>query len=102
MVILVRLKLGVEVFDYFKTIYPILTYNTTLNAIKSMIFKARQKRKMPLLSAKHGKARLDWVLAHRYWPIDNWRKVIFSKESKINFWGSNGFEFYWSLPGSQL
>jgi predicted transcriptional regulator len=32
MVILGRLKSGVEVFDYFKAIYPRLTYNTTLNA----------------------------------------------------------------------
>ncbi|KAG1410032.1 hypothetical protein G6F60_000153 [Rhizopus arrhizus] len=79
MIILGRLKSNVEVVGYFKAICPRLTYNTILNALKT----------------KHGKARLDWVLAHRYWPIDNWRKVIFSKESKINFWGSNGFEFYW-------
>ncbi|KAG0778309.1 hypothetical protein G6F16_005185 [Rhizopus arrhizus] len=71
MVILGRLKSGVEVFDYFKAIYP-------------------------------RKARLEWALAHRYWTIDDWRKVIFSDESKINVWGSDGVEFYWSLPGSPL
>ncbi|EIE79231.1 hypothetical protein RO3G_16426 [Rhizopus delemar RA 99-880] len=86
MVILGRLKSGVEVFDYFKAIYPRLTYNTTLNALKSLGFKARPKRKVPLLSAKHRKARLDWALAHRYWTTDDWRKVIFSDESKINVW----------------
>ncbi|KAG1422355.1 hypothetical protein G6F59_006235 [Rhizopus arrhizus] len=102
MVILGRLKSGVEVFDYFKAIYPRLTYNTTLNALKSLGFKARPKRKVPLLSAKHRKARLEWALAHRYWTIDDWRKVIFSDESKINVWGSDGVEFYWSLPGSPL
>ncbi|KAG0924102.1 hypothetical protein G6F57_018444 [Rhizopus arrhizus] len=93
MVILGRLKSGVEVFDYFKAIYPRLTYNTTLNALKSLGFKARPKRKVPLLSAKHRKARLEWALAHRYWTIDDWRKVIFSDESKINVWGSDGVEF---------
>ncbi|KAG0756420.1 hypothetical protein G6F24_011163 [Rhizopus arrhizus] len=102
MVILGRLKSGVEVFDYFKAIYPRLTYNTTLNALKSLGFKARPKRKVPLLSAKHRKARLEWALAHKYWTIDDWRKVIFSDESKINVWGSDGVEFYWSLPGSPL
>ncbi|KAG0929140.1 hypothetical protein G6F30_012123 [Rhizopus arrhizus] len=102
MVILGQLKSGVEVFDYFKAIYPRLTYNTTLNALKSLGFKARPKRKVPLLSAKHRKARLEWALAHRYWTIDDWRKVIFSDESKINVWGSDGVEFYWSLPGSPL
>ncbi|KAG1143627.1 hypothetical protein G6F37_011935 [Rhizopus arrhizus] len=71
MVILGRLKSGVEVFDYFKAIYP-------------------------------RKARLEWALAHRYWTIDDWRKVIFSDESKINVWGSDRVEFYWSLPGSPL
>ncbi|EIE83290.1 hypothetical protein RO3G_07995 [Rhizopus delemar RA 99-880] len=102
MVILGRLKSGVEVFEYFRAIYPRLTYNTTLNALKSLGFKARPKRKVPLLSAKHRKARLDWALAHRYWTTDDWRKVIFSDESKINVWGSDGVEFYWSLPGSPL
>ncbi|KAG1366033.1 hypothetical protein G6F61_013377 [Rhizopus arrhizus] len=102
MVILGRLKSGVEVFDYFKAIYPRLTYNTTLNALKSLGFKARPKRKVPLLSAKHRKAHLKWALAHKYWTIDDWRKVIFSDESKINVWGSDGVEFYWSLPGSPL
>jgi hypothetical protein len=49
MVILGRLKAGVEVFDYFKAIYPRLTYNATLNALKSLGFKSRPKRKVPLL-----------------------------------------------------
>ncbi|KAG1135725.1 hypothetical protein G6F38_012577 [Rhizopus arrhizus] len=102
MVILGRLKSGVEVFNYFKAIYPRLTYNTTLNALKGLGFKAQPKRKVPLLSAKHRKARLEWALAHRYWTIDDWRKVIFSDESKINVWGSDGVEFYWGLPGSPL
>ncbi|KAG0745394.1 hypothetical protein G6F57_002126 [Rhizopus arrhizus] len=82
MIILGRLKSNVEVVDYFKAIYPGLTYNAILNALKNINSKPDKKV--------------------RYWPIDNWRKVIFSNESKINFWGSDGFEFYWSLPGSQL
>ncbi|KAG1145923.1 hypothetical protein G6F37_007120 [Rhizopus arrhizus] len=64
--------------------------------------KFLMKRMVPLLSAKHRKARLEWALAHRYWTIDDWRKVIFSDESKINVWGSDGIEFYWCLPGSPL
>jgi hypothetical protein len=102
MITLGRLKSGVEVFDYLKAIYLRLTYNTTLNALKRLGFKARPKRKVPLLSAKHRKARLDWALAHRYWLINDWRKVILSDESKINVWGSDGVEFYWSLLGSPL
>ncbi|EIE89854.1 hypothetical protein RO3G_14565 [Rhizopus delemar RA 99-880] len=42
------------------------------------------------------------IVPHRYWTTDDWRKVIFSDESKINVWGSDGVEFYWSLPGSPL
>ncbi|KAG1135943.1 hypothetical protein G6F37_010979 [Rhizopus arrhizus] len=102
MITLGRLKSDVEVFDYFKAIYPRLTYNTTLNALKRLGFKARQKRKVPLLSARYSKAGLNWALAHKYWTINDWRKVILSDESKINIWGSDGVEVYWSLPGSPL
>jgi predicted site-specific integrase-resolvase len=36
MIILGRLKSNVEVVDYFRAIYPRLTYNTILNALKSI------------------------------------------------------------------
>jgi hypothetical protein len=45
---------------------------------------------------------LDWALAHRYWPIDDWRKAVLSDKSKIEVLGSNGFEFYWGLSGNLL
>ncbi|KAG1150080.1 hypothetical protein G6F37_001720 [Rhizopus arrhizus] len=83
------------------TIYPRLAYNTTLNALKSLEFKTRPKRKAPLLSAKHRKARLDWAISHRYWTINNSRKVIFD-ESKVNVWGFGELEFYWILFGRPL
>jgi transposase len=44
MVILERLKPGVEAFDYFKAIYPRFTYNTTLNALKSLIQNPTKKK----------------------------------------------------------
>ncbi|CEG67185.1 hypothetical protein RMATCC62417_03651 [Rhizopus microsporus] len=102
MVLTDELKTGVEVHKHFMSLYPNLTYFTTLNALKTMVFKARTKKKVPFLSKEHREERLNWALAHRSWTIHDWRKVIFSDESKINAWGSDGIEYYWSLPTSEL
>ena len=51
--------------------------------------KAIVKKKQPLLSAKHYKARFDFAIAHKDWTIKDWKKVIWSDETKINCLGSD-------------
>jgi hypothetical protein len=46
--------------------------------------KAVVKSKHPFLSAKHHKARLDFAHAHKDWTVDDWRRVVWSDETKIN------------------
>ena len=38
-------------------------------------------RKKPLLTEKQRKHRLEWEHSHVKWPIEKWRKVLFSDES---------------------
>ncbi|KAG0896937.1 hypothetical protein G6F33_013489 [Rhizopus arrhizus] len=35
--------------------------------------------------------RLEWAKKHQDWTVEEWRKVVFSDETKINVWGSDGF-----------
>nr|CAH7721699.1 unnamed protein product [Callosobruchus chinensis] len=38
---------------------------------------------MPLLTARHRTARLQWTRAHQDWLLPQWRNVLFSDESRF-------------------
>ena len=64
--------------------------------------KAVVKTKRPLLSAKHRKARLDYAIAHKDWTVEDWKRVVWSDETKINRLGSDGCKWVWKRPGEGL
>ena len=46
------------------------------------------KKKRALLSKRHKKNHMDFALAHKDWTLDDWKRVIWSDETKINCLGS--------------
>ncbi|KAG1538513.1 hypothetical protein G6F51_009727 [Rhizopus arrhizus] len=46
--------------------------------------------------------RLEWAKKHQDWTVEEWRKVVFSDETKINVWGSDGCKYYWKRPSDPL
>ncbi|KAG1364834.1 hypothetical protein G6F61_013630 [Rhizopus arrhizus] len=50
----------------------------------------------------HKKARLTWAKKHQYWAVHDWRRVIFSGETKINIWGPDGCKYYWKKKRDRL
>ncbi|KAG1035544.1 hypothetical protein G6F43_013212 [Rhizopus delemar] len=40
--------------------------------------------------------------AHKDWTEDDWRRMVFSDETKINVWGSDGCKYFWKRPGDKL
>ena len=60
------------------------------------------KRKRPLLSKCHWKARLDFAISHQHWTVENWKKVVWSDETKINRLGSDGRKWVWKKDGEDL
>ena len=79
-----------------------LTVKTSANVLKSMNFFSAIKKKKPLLSKKHQQDRLKFAKRYKNWTVDDWRRVVFSDETKINVWGSDGCKYYWSRPGDKL
>lgn len=79
-----------------------LTPKSAANVLKSMNFNSAIKKKKPFMTAVHKKKRLQWAKNHLHWTSDDWRRVVFSDETKINVWGSDGCKYYWSRPGDEL
>ena len=63
---------------------------------------ARVKKSKPLLSQKNIKARLEFATSHLHWTIDDWKRVIFSDETKINCFCSDGQYWCWVEKGEGL
>jgi hypothetical protein len=60
------------------------------------------KKKRPKLSPRHKKARLEFAERHQEWTIEDWKKVIWSDETKINRLGSDGRKYTWKEKGEGL
>jgi hypothetical protein len=60
---------------------------------------ASEKKERPSLSAKNIKARLDFAREHQHWTPDDWKRVIWSDESKINRFCSDGRSWCWIRDG---
>ena len=60
------------------------------------------KSKRPLLSVKYCKAYLDFAYAHKDWTLEDWKKVVWSNETKINRLGSDGCKWVWKKAGEGL
>ncbi|KAG1085553.1 hypothetical protein G6F42_021351 [Rhizopus arrhizus] len=61
-----------------------------------------RKPKKPLLSAKDIRKRLSWCMAHKDWTVDDWKRVIWSNETKINRFNSDGRTWTWIRSGESL
>lgn len=62
-------------------------------------FKPARK---PLLSKKNVQARLEFAQAHISWSVDQWKRVVFSDESKFELFNSGGFRFVRRPKGERL
>src|SRR5205809_7836908 len=63
--------------------------------------KAVVKTNKPLLTKRHRKERMDFPLAHLDWTVEDWKRVVWSDETKINRVGSDGIKWAWKKPGEQ-
>jgi transposase len=75
---------------------------TIRRALKRQGLKAVVKRKRPLLLPRHKRERMHFAERHRHWTVEDWKRVIYSDETKINRLGSDGREWVWKRAGEGL
>lgn len=76
--------------------------NITLRrAFREAGLVARVQQKKPLLAKKHILARLNFAHRYKNWTTDDWRRVIFSDETKVNLINSDGRSWCWLTEGER-
>ena len=94
---------AVQVTKYLQDITnQSLSAQTVRNGLNKVGMMAVVKRKRPLLIKKHMKERLDFAIVHQDWTLDDWKKVVWSDETKINRLGSDGRKWVWKKAGEGL
>jgi transposase len=76
--------------------------STVRRALRGAGLGAMAKPRKPLISAKNARKRLAWCKAHADWTVDDWRRVVWSDETKINRFNSDGRVWAWIRDGESL
>jgi transposase len=75
---------------------------TVRRALQSRGMGSLPKEKKPALKEKNRIARLKWAKKYKDWTIDDWRRCIFSDETKINRYNSDGRVWSWIRDGESI
>jgi hypothetical protein len=76
--------------------------DTIARTLESFGYAARIKVKKPGLSVKQRKERLEWARKHSSWTSEDWRKVVWSDETKFVLVNSEGKEYVWIKQQERL
>jgi transposase len=75
---------------------------TVRNALKEKGMHAKHKVKKPAISTNNHKKRLEFARRHQNWTVEDWKRIVWSDETKINRLGSDGHLWCWAKPGEGL
>ncbi len=72
-----------------------ISERTSHRTLKQMCYSSRRPHRVPLLSAKNRKQRLQFAQAHQNWTIEDWKNVAWSDESRFLLRHSDGRVRIW-------
>lgn len=75
---------------------------TVRNTLKKNNFRSVVKQKRPLLKKIHCETCLKFAQYHANWTVEDWKRVLWSDETKINRIGSDGRVYTWKQRGEPL
>lgn len=81
-----------------KTVCP----QTIRNILHSAGIYGRSARRKPFISETNREKRLGFARTYVNKPIEFWKQVIFSDESKFNIMTTDGKRFVWRKPNTEL
>jgi len=78
-----------------------LSCETVRKHLKKEGLKAVVKKKHPMLT-KHHKEWMDFAVSHLQWTLEDWKRVVWSDETKVNCARSDGKKWVWKRLGEPL
>jgi transposase len=63
---------------------------TVRNALKEAGYYSATKKEVLMLKLTHRQKRLKFAQYHQNWTVEDWKRVLWSDETKINCIGSDG------------
>ncbi len=81
---------------YYHGMQNSISERTTRRTLKQMGYSSRRPHRVPLLSAKNRKRRIQFAQAHQNWTIEDWKNVAWSDESRFLLRHSDGRVRIWS------
>ncbi len=98
-----RLDNAVQATKFINNIIPNpVTPQTVRNVLKENNFRSVVKKKCPLLKKQHQLNHLKFAKYHENWTVEDWKRVLWSDETKINRIGSDGRVYTWKQKGEAL
>ncbi|EIE89009.1 hypothetical protein RO3G_13720 [Rhizopus delemar RA 99-880] len=79
-----------------------VSVNTVRRALRDAGLVSFVRPKKPLINERNRKKRLQWARQHIDWTVNDWMNVIWSDETKVNRFGSDGKSYAWKVPGQPL
>jgi transposase len=76
---------AIEARDYLSKNFNIdVSANRIRQVLKDEGLSTKRKSKKPKLSAKQIRQRMDFVHMYEHWTIEDWKRVLWTDETKIN------------------
>lgn len=79
-----------------------VSVDTVRRALKEKGLGAIEKKPKPALSYKNARKRLEWCKAHQDWTIEDWKRVVWSDETKVSRFNSDGRVWAWIRDGEAV
>lgn len=80
---------------------PSVSAQTIRRTLQQAGLHGRRPRRKPLLKPAHKKSRKQFAQDKQSKGMDYWNQVLWSDETKINLFGSDGVQRVWRRPGEE-
>ncbi len=80
----------------------ILSAGTIRSRLREQGLRSRKMRKRPKLSPAHVAWREKWAMQRVHWRVQQWRRIIFTDESRFHLFRNDGRIRVWRMPRQEI